>query len=195
MEVRNPASSSSTSGSTSNVKTPGKESSSKKGKKKANVGANGIEEVAGSLNSTAEPALFTRSRMSGKKKDMMGQGNDNDEDMYATEDGSDADVGGGDEELEGNTSGEEHVAAGAKTDLPPRKKRKPTRGKGKTTEILQAPPTPTMLADPNAAQGQHPQGLSVTGSGTSVAIDPVLEAFQVPSNQPSPKGPGSGVGI
>ena len=198
VEVRNPASSSSTPGSTSNAKTPGKESSSKKGKKKANVGANGIEEVAGSLNPTAEPGPATRSRTSGKK-DKVGQGgddDDSDDDMYATEDSNDADKAGGDKAVEGSAGGEGDVGAGTNADPPPRKKRKPTRNKGTTaTQSFRDPTastTPIMVAEaePNVAQGRHRQGTPPTGSGIPIAIDPALEALQVSSNQPSPQGAG-----
>ena len=189
VEVRNPASST----STSKAKTSKKESRSKKGKKKANVGASGIEDVAGSLNLTVEPGPITRGMMGGKEG-RVGPDGDYDDDMYATEEGSDADGGGGD--------GERAIGTDANADLPPKKKRKPARNdKGKnaarSTRIRNptAGTTPTTLAEPNVAQDQHQPRPPPSGSGISIPIDPALETLQVPTNQPVPQASGSSGGI
>ena len=218
VEIRNPAASTSTpaSRSTSKAKTSGKESTSnlKKGKKKANVGAGSIEEVAGSLSvgvskppalvdlsPTVEPGPTTRSKAVGKKRDDVAQ-DDNDVDMYAAEDGDDAEEGGGDGTLKENADGEEDV--GEETaGLPPREKRKHLRdGEDEreesthhSTEGPTATTTPKTVSGPNISRGQHQQGTPPTVSDIPVAIDPALEAFQVPTNQPSPQLPGSGTRI
>jgi len=201
VEVRNPASPSS---STSKAKPPG---NSKKGKKKAkaNVGASGIEDVAGSLNAgslnpTVGPGPITRSMMGGKEEDRVGQDGDDDDDMYVTEEESAIDEGGGDGTIEEKADGEGDIQVGTSADPPPRKKRKSTqKDKGKTpaksTRGSTAKTTPTTAAEPNATQGQHQQGTPPTGSGISMAIDPALETLQVPRNQPSPQASGSGGGI
>jgi hypothetical protein len=168
VEIRNPASSLPTSKSKAKAKMLGKESSSnsKKGKKKASVGAGGIEEVAGSLgigvskslalvdqDPVVETGPITRSRAAGNNTDKVAQ-DDNDDEMYATEedDAEEGRVGG---TLEENVGGEECVGDGA-TDL--------------TT-------TSTTVVQPD---------MPPTASGTLMAIDPALEAFHVPSNQPTP---------
>ena len=218
MEIRNPASfssSSSTSRSTSKTKTPGKESSSnsKKGKKKANGGAGGIEEVAGSLSVgvSKPPALaqqdpaagsgpLTRSKTAGKKKDHATQDDDIDN-MYATED--DDDEGGGGGTFEEGVGGEEYVgegAANANTDLPPRKRRRHSRkdkdkkGKSAPQSIEGLMTTATTTVDESSV-GQHQKIPPPTPSGTPITIDSALKALQLPENQPSPHTPGSGTDI
>ena len=214
VEIRNPASSS-TSRSASKAKTSGKESSSnsRKGKKKANVGAGGIEEVAGSLVSgsfvsgdqdpAAESGPTTRSKAAGKKPAKVAQ-DDSDDDMYATEE-DDAEEGRGDGTLEENIGDEEYVGEGAPgfdVDLPPREKRKSSRNeKDGEGESLHQPledstaTISTMVAQPDVSQGQHQQGPLPAGSSVLMAIDPALEAFHVPSNQPTSEASGSGADI
>jgi hypothetical protein len=220
VEIRNPASPSSTLRPTSKAKTPGKESGSnpKKGKKKVNVGAGGIEEVAGSLSvgvskssvsvdrdPAAESGPSTRGKAAGRGKDNVAQ-DDGDDDMYATEEDDGAGEGGGDGILEGNVGGGGEVGEeGADTSagLLPRKKRKPSRkdankGKGSgnrsiqgtTTTTAISTPTPARVSDQNTVEGTVP-----TGSGIPMAIDPALEALQVPSNQSPTQAPGSGAAI
>ena len=184
VEVRNPAPPS----STSKAKTPGKESSSKKSKKKATIGASGIEDIAGSLNLIAEPGPVTRSMAGGKEEDRVGQHGDDNDDMYATEEDSDVDEGGGD------------IRADGSADPPPRKKRKSTqKGKGKTPAKSTRGPTtkttPATVAEANVTQDRHQPGSPPTSSDISMAIDPALEVFHVPGNQPPPQASGSGGGI
>ena len=219
VEIRNPASSLSTSRPASKAKTPGKESSSnsKKGKKKASVGAGGIEEVAGSLgvgvsrslafvdqDTAAESGPTTRSKAAGKKTDKVAR-DDNDDDMYAAEEEDDVGEGRGDGTLEENVGDEEYVgegATGSNIDLPPRKKRRPSRNdKDKEKPVHQSVEDPTttttstMVAQPDATQDQHQQEPPPTASGITMTIDPALEVLHVPSNQPTPQVPGSGAGI
>lgn len=178
MEVRNPASAP----STSKTKAPGKKSNSKKGKKKVTVGASGIEDVAGSLNPTAESGPVTHSLTGGGKEDTMEQDGDGDgdgDDMYASDE--DGEVDG---TLEENVGGEGGIGADTSADLPPRKKRRSARNdKGKTaTRSTRSPTagvTPTTVAEPNVAQNQHQQGPPSTGNNISIPIDPVLETLQV----------------
>ena len=182
MEIRNPASSSkSTSRSTSKAKASAKGSSSspKKGKKKATVGASGIEEVAGSLGvgvskssmsiergPAAESSPNTRSRAPGKKNDNVAQeeeeeGDDDDDDMYATEE----DV--------------EEDEADANPDLPPHIKRKPSQNDLDKEREPVVPPV----------QSQHQEGTSPVESGIPMAIDPALAALQVvPDTHQAPGG-------
>lgn len=176
MEIRNPASSSkSTSRSTSKTKASAKGSSSspKKGKKKATVGAGGIEEVAGSLgvgvskSSTSiergpavESGPTTPGRAPGKKNDNVAQEEEEeeDDDMYATEE----DV--------------EEDGVDATPDLPPHMKRKPSRNDlDKEIEPVVPP-----------VQSQHQEGTSPVESGTPMAIDPALAALQVPDIHQAP---------
>jgi len=217
VEIRNPTtpSSSSSSKSTSKAKAPGKDSSSnsKKGKKKANVGAGGIEEVAGNLNvgvskSSAsverEPAAgsgpSTRSKAAGKKKDGAVP-DDGGGDMYVTEEDDDAERGEGDATLRGNVGGEGcmgEAETSPNVDLLPQKK--PGRSRNDQDEgagsVYQpaTKETPTMAAEPNFVQGQSQQGAPSTASGIPMAIDPALEALQVSSDHP-PQVSGSGIGI
>ena len=206
VEIRNPASSSSASRSTSKAKTSTKESSSKKGKKKANVGTGSIEEVAGRLSvgvsksstlveqdPVAEPGPSTRDQVASEKKNVAAQNDeDNDDDMYATEEDGYGDKGGDDGALEANADGQGE-GVGANPDLPPQKKRKPTRkGKGKsvarpikaptTTGEASKSTTPAMVVELNIAQGQHQQSTPPTGDDIPMAIDPALEALQAPNN-------------
>lgn len=215
VEIRNPASSFSTSRSTSKAKTSGKESNSnsKKSKKKASVGAGGIEEVAGSLVSgsfvsgdqdpAAESGPTTRSKATGKKPAKAMQ-DDNDDDMYATEEEDDAEESRDDGTLEETIGDEEYVGEGATgfdVDLPPRKKRKSSRNDkdGKEESVFQPLEDPTttstMVVQPDVSQGQHQQGPPPAASSVLMAIDPALEAFHVPSNQPTPQASGSGADI
>ena len=207
MEIRNPATASPTSSasrSISKAKTPAKESSLKKGKKKANIGAGGIEEVAGSLGVGVsksptlveqEPATesgpTTRVQAAGKNKDSMIQDNDDNDDMYATEEDDCGDEGGGDETLEASVGGQEE-GIDVNPDLPPREKRKPTRDDKEKSAVrhVESPmatattsmsTTPAIAAEPNIAQGQHQQGTTPTGHGISMAIDPALEALHTPN--------------
>ena len=209
VEIRDPATTSPTSSasrSTSKAKTSAKESSSKKGKKKANVGAGGIEEVAGSLgvgvsksptlveqDPAAEPGPSTRAQAVGKNKDSVAQNNDDDDDddMYVTEEDDCGDEGGGDGTLEASVGGQEE-GVDVNPDLPPRKKRKPTRddkekyvvqhlGSPTATATTSMSTTPTIAAEPTIAQGQHQQGTTPTGHGISMAIDPALEALHTPN--------------
>jgi len=194
VEVRNPAPPPPAPGSTSKSKRRGKES--RKSKKKAIVGANGIEEVAGSLNPTDESGPATRSRTA-SKKDGVDDG-DND-DMYATEDGDDEDGG------DGTVGGDGDVGADTGADPPPRKKRKPTQNdKGKTVirsiristaKATSASTTPTVAVELNVTQGQHQQGTPSSSSNVPMVIDPALEALRVPSDQPSPQAPGGSTDI
>ena len=135
--------------------------------------------------------------------------NDND-DMYATED----DYGNEDEggkTLEADVGDQEDVGAeegvGANPDLPPQKKRKPTRNdKGKSvarsikgpatmgSTSTTTPTTPAMVVELNLAQGQHQQGTPPAGDDIPMAIDPALETLQVPSNQPPSQAPERGAG-
>ena len=196
MEVRNPASSS----TTSKVKTPRKESSSKKGKKKANVGASGIEDVAGSLNPTVEPGRVAHSMTGGGKEDRVEQDGGDDDDMYATEGDGEVDEGGGDGTLEVKVGDEGEIGADTNADLPPRKKRRPARNdKEKTAARFTGSPTtgmtPATVAEPNVAQVQHQQGTLPARGGVPIAIDPALQTLQVPTTQPFPQASGSGGGI
>jgi hypothetical protein len=190
---------------------------SRKGRKKANVGAGGIEEVAGSLgvgvskpstsgeqDLAAEPGPSSRDKAGGKQKGKVAQDDEND-DMYATEDDCD-DEGGGEGTHEANVGVEEDVGEEAEqvadknADPPPvRKKRKSLRNdedkkksatrpvKGPPT-VLSKPTTPGTVSGPNIAQ----QETSPAGSDIPMTIDPVLETLQIPSDQPSPQAPGSG---
>ena len=215
VEIRNPASSSSTLRS---AKTLEKESSSnsKKGKKKANAGACGIEEVAGSLgigvstssapveqDPAAELGTTTSSKAAGKKKVQVMQDDDDDDDMYAIEE-DDAEEGGGDEMPEENVDGEEQAGEGAadsNVSLPPQQKRRYSQNDKdkKEAPIHQSIGDPTTsstaVAQPDITQGQHQQGPLPAANAPIMAIDPALEALQVPSNQPTPPVPGSGTGI
>ena len=216
VEIRNPASSLPTSRSTSKAKASGKEpsSNSKKGKKKASVGAGGIEEVAGSTgigisrslalvdqDLAAESSPITRSKAAGKKAEKVAQ-DDNDDDMYATEE-DDAEESRGDGALEENVGDEEYVGEGATSSnagLPPRKKQKPSRSdQDKEDESVQQPiedqTTASTVTPPGVAQGQHQQGPPSIASGIPMAIDPTLEALHVSSNQPTSQAPGSGAGM
>lgn len=190
---------------------------SRKGKKKANVGAGGIEEVAGSLGlgvskpSTSgeqdlatEPGPSTRDKAGGRQKGKVAQDDEND-DMYATEDEC-ADEGGGEVPLQANVGVEEDVGEEAEqvadmsADPPPRKKRKSSRKNdedkkksasrpiGGPPTVLSKPTTPGTVSGPNIAQ----QGTPPAGSDIPMTIDPVLETLQIPSDQPSPQAPGSG---
>ena len=207
VEIRDPATTSPTSSasrSTSKAKTPAKESSSKKGKKKANVGAGGIEEVAGSLgvgvsksptfveqDPAAEPGPSTRAQAAGKNKDSVAQNDDDDDDMYATEEDDCGDEGGGDGTLEASVDGQEE-GIDANPDLPPRKKRKPTRDDKEkpvvqhvespmATATTSMSTTPVIAAEPTIVQGQHQQGTTPTGHGISMVIDPAFEALHTPN--------------
>lgn len=215
VEIRNPASSLPSSRSTSKTKASGKGQSpnSRKHKKKASVGAGGIEEVAGSTgvgvsgslalvdrDLDAESGPITRSKAAGKKAEKVAQ-DDNDDDMYATEEEDDADEGRGDGTPEENVGDEEYVGEGATSSdagLPLRKKRKPSRSDGdKGEESVHQPvedPTTasTMAAQPDVAQGQYQQGPPPIASGILMAIDPALEALHVSNNQPNSQAPGSG---
>ena len=116
VEIRNPASSSTTTEPTPKAKTSGKETGSKRGRKKAAVGTGGIEEVAGSLGAgtpkSSTPGLVTRSRAAGKKKVTTKQDDSGDnDDLYATEEEGGLDGGGGDGTLEENVGGEEDMGA------------------------------------------------------------------------------------
>lgn len=215
VEIRNPASSSSASRSTSKAKTSGKESASnpKKGKKKTNIGTGGIEEVAGSLNvgvsnspavadrdPAAESGPSTRNKAAGKKKDTMTQ---DDDEMYATEEEDGAGEGGGDGTLEVNVGGGEDAGEGGEdtnAGLLSRKKRKPSRndankGKGAGSRSTQGPttistPMPATVSEPNTVEVTP-----LTGSDIPMAIDPALEALNVPESQSSPQASGSGTAI
>ena len=130
---------------------------------------------------------------------MLQDDNDNDN-MYATEDDYGIEDEGG-KTLEADVGGQEDVGAeegvGANPDLPPQKKRKPTRNdKGKSvarsikgpatmgSTSTSTPTTPAMVVELNLAQGQHQQGTPSTGDDIPMAIDPALETLQVPSNRP-----------
>jgi hypothetical protein len=192
VEVRNPASSAETSRSASKSKTQGKESSSspKKGKKKANLGAGGIEEVVGSLGAGVpwpsaldeeDPAVDSgpsaRSKAAGKSKDNAVQ-DDDDDDMYATE------------EDDGT------FEAG----LPRKRKRKSLRvstGEAVDTAI-QSPivvATPVVAGELSTPQGQHQHEALPTDGGIPMAIDPALEALHVPTNKPPSRDPESSTSI
>ena len=206
VEIRNPATTSptsSTSRSTSKAKTSAKESSSKKGKKKADGGAGGIEEVAGSIGigvpklptlveqePAVEPGPSTRVQAAGKNKDSMTQ-DDDDDDMYATEVDDCGDEGEGDGTLEASVGCQEE-GVDVNPDLPPRKKRKPTRDDKEKSVVqpVESPmatakismsTTPAIAAEPTIVQGQHQQGTTPTGHGISMAIDPALEALHTPN--------------
>jgi hypothetical protein len=202
VEIRNP-SSSPTSGRTSKGETPGKESTSasKKGKKKVNFWANGIEDVVGSLsagvskpsavdeqNVVAESDPSPRSKAAGKKREAT-QDDEND-DMYATEE---EDVG---EEAKGDGTFD--------VDPPLQEKREPSRSNGEgsgnrsiqtTTSAIPLTLTPpAAVNEPNIAQGQFQHEVPPTGSGDIImAIDPALEALHVPGNEPSPGSSGTGI--
>ena len=199
MEVRSPPNPS-TAGNSAKGKTPGKSDSSsqtlKKGKKKANHGSFGIEEVVGSpsvgvlrpaapgeRDPAAEPGPSTRARTAGRKKDHAAQEGDYDG-LYAAEWEGDAEGAG--------TSGT--VTA----DPAPRKKRKsvrqdPEEGLEFGTRSIQDPTTTTPLVlaapailgtEPNAAQVQDRYGVLPTE--IPMAIDPALEAFHAPNEDPAP---------
>jgi len=215
VEIRNPACSSSTLRPASKTKTPGKESASnpKKGKKKTNIGAGGIEEVAGSLSvgvlksssalvdrdPAAELGPNTCDRAAGKKKDNVAQ-DDGGEGVYATEEDG-AGEGGSDGTLEVDVGGGEDAGGGGDTNagLLQWKKRRTSRndtnkGEGSGNRSTQGPttttPTPAIAPEPNAVEATPP-----IGSGIPMAIDPALEALQVPNSQSSPQISGSGTGI
>lgn len=198
MEIRNPASPST---SRTGIKggTPGKESASipRKGKKRVNFLASGIEDVVGNTSAgvlkppaldeqeaVAEPDPSSRSKASGKEKDDVTQ-DDGIEDMYATDE---EDVGKG--------------AAGDGTfeaDLVSREKRKPSQDDGEESgnQSIQGPTTTiqsistTPPAEFSIAQGQHQYGPPPSGSDVIMAIDPALEALYVFSKQPPTSTPGS----
>lgn len=207
VEIRNPAASSSTLRSTSKSKTPGKDSSSnsKKGKKKANVRMTGIEEVAGSLGvgvSTSVPLEQDPAPESGRAtrdgpSEAEGKGGQDDEDgnMCATAEGDDAGEGVGDRTLEENAGGEEYVGetpTGSNANSPGRKKQRRTRddkddGEASAYQSNEDPAaTSTAMVQPDTTQSQPPQVLPPVDDDIIMAIDPVLEAPQVPSSQLAP---------
>lgn len=183
VEIRNPASSS----STSKGERSGKESipPSKKGKKKVNFWANGIQDVAGSLgvgiskpsapdeqDGAAESDPSTRSKTAGKGKEKEEAAQDDDDDgLYATGEEGVGEEDGGDGTFD--------------ADLPPRKKRK-SSGNGGGERTFQSPatmmpPVPTTPAPvAGVAQGQHKHGAPPPGSGIIMVIDSALEELHVP---------------
>ena len=188
VEIRNPASSK----NGSRGETAGKEpsvSSLRKGKKKAGFWAEGIEDVVGAGVSKPPSALDerdgavesdpgVRGKMAGEKEKGDAPQEDDDDDMYATEEEEGADRGEGTVE----------------TDLPPRKKRKPSRGDGEAggNRSIQSPAA-TMSAAGGTELGVAQDGVPSTGNGVLVVIDPALEALHVPSEQPPPREAGTGI--
>ena len=199
MEVRNPPNPSTT-GASAKGKTHGKSDSSsqtlKKGKKKANYGSFGIEEVVGSpsvgvlrlaapdeRDPAAESGPSTRAGTAGRKKGDTAQKDDSDS-LYAAEGEGDAEEAG--------------VGSTANTDPPPRKKRKsirqgPEEGPESGTCSIQDPTTTTPLVlaapailgtEPDAAQTHDQYGVMPTE--IPMAIDPALEAFYAPNEDPTP---------
>jgi len=153
VEIQDPTSSSSKIGK---APAKGSSSSSKKGKKKATAGTGGIEDVTGSLN-----VGVSKSSAPPDQEPGAGENEDDNGDMYATE--------------------EEGV--GEKGVGPPHKKRKPSqtdRGESINRPAegrVELTPPPTSAAEPGLVQAQHQQPIP---SDTAMAIDPALEALQGP---------------
>lgn len=201
VEIRNPASSS-TLGATSKGEVAGKESvsASKKGKKKVNSWATGIEDVVGSLGAgVPKPSALdeqdvavessdpsTQSKTADKEKDDVGQ-DDGIDDMYATEE-----EGGVGEETAGGGNLEGDLPLQAKQQL----SQNDERGSSDESTTMMPPisMTPAVVTGLNVAQGQHQHGAPLTGSDILMAIDPALEAL-VPRGEPSPIAPGSGTDV
>ena len=146
--------------------------------------------MAGSLNvgvsksstlTEQDPAVesgpSTRSKAAGKRKDEVVPDDDGD-DMYVTEEGDDAGGGVGDITLEGNAGGEGYVGEDG----------------GGSVHQSTTTTTSTTVVESGVAQGQHQQGTLHAASDIPMAIDPALEALQVPRNY-APQVLGGGTDI
>lgn len=181
VEIRNP--SSSTPGTTSKGEEP--ISSSKKGKKKANFWANGVEDVVGGLGAgVSKPSALdeqdgdpgTRSKAAGKKKDDSATQDDENGDTFATEEENIGEEAGGDGTFE--------------TDPPPRNDEDESGNLSIPTTT-----TPPVSTTPVTVTGLNTAQLHGAPSDTLMAIDPALGALRVPSKQPPSQAPGSGTDI